>query len=241
MRRAIFFIILILSCINIFADVNFPKPTGFVNDFADVLTGAEENTLAEIVVALERDTTAEIAVVTVNTTQPLSIEEYSVRLFSEWGIGKKGKDNGVLLLVAVEDRAVKIEVGYGLEGMLPDGLCGEIIRGYIIPEFKSGRYGTGIIGGVNAIVSVITGKETGYKQVPSGEPEIVGEIRGFIQNIIVFLFIMVFLLSIFLPRRRYRSTLAGPGFGGFGGGSFGGGFGGFGGGMSGGGGAVGRW
>lgn len=243
-------IALLLSCVWGFAEANFPEPIGFVNDFANILTDSEEAALTEIAERVEGDTTAEMAIVTVQTVQPLSIEEYSVRLFEKWGIGKKGKDNGVLLLVAVEDRAVKIEVGYGLEGVLPDGLCGEIIRKFIIPEFKMGRFGSGIIAGVSEIASVVSGKKVDYGGVHGAEPEIVGKIKGFVQSVMILFFIAIFvligLLQAFFPRRRRWSTRSGSsswgsssggGFGSFGGGGFGG----FGGGGSGGGGAVGRW
>lgn len=236
MKYKILYIVLIFLSINIFADTDFPEPAGYVNDFAGVLAESEEQALKEIIEGLERDTTSELAVVTIETVKPLSIEEYSVRLFSKWGIGKQGKDNGILLLVAISDREVKIEVGYGLEGVLPDGLCGEIIRGYIIPEFKNARYGPGIIAGVREIVSVISG--TKKTEVSRG---------GVNPIVVIFLifFAMVILQMLLQPRRRGLRGYGGSSYGSGGGSGFsgfgGGGFGGFGGGHSGGGGAVGRW
>lgn len=238
MRTKSLVLLLLLASLGL----KFPEPIGYVNDFANILTNQEEYTITKIAEMVERETTAELAVVTIQTTKPLSIEEYSVRLFEEWGIGKKEKDNGVLLLVAVEDRTVKIEVGYGLEGVLPDGLCGEIIRKYIIPEFKKGRFGPGIIAGINKIASVISGKKLDYSEVPRPKLKIVSEAVSFIQSLMILFFLVVFVLvsvlQAFLPRRHYWSTWSSSGsWGGFGGGGFSG----FGGGMSGGGGAVGRW
>lgn len=247
MMKKILFVLLVLTCAGVFGDVNFPKPEGFVNDFANILTNSEEDTLVKIAEELEKDTTSEIAVVIVKTVKPLSIEEYSVRLFSEWGIGKKGKDNGVLLLVAIEDREVKIEVGYGLEGILPDGRCGEIIRKYIIPEFKNGRYGGGIIAGASAIAGVISGKRAGAAQTSPIVSETVEKIKDTISSFMILFFVIIFvivsILQMFLPRRRRYWHSGGwtSSWGGFSGGGGGGGFGGFGGGSSGGGGAVGRW
>lgn len=244
MKKIVLLFFILFSSSVIFADVDFPKPTGFVNDFANVLMGSEEDTLTGIIERLEGDTTSELAVVTVRTVKPLTIEEYSVRLFSKWGIGKKDKNNGVLLLVAVEDREVKIEVGYGLEGILPDGKCGEIIRKYIIPEFKNGRYGNGIIAGASEIAGIISGKRVGVAQTSAPLSETVEKIKDTIRSFMVLFFIIIFvlvsILQMFLPRRR-RYWHSGGGYSGSYGGFGGGGFGGFGGGSSGGGGAVGRW
>lgn len=105
----------------------FPRPDGYVNDFADVLTSDDEAYLENYLRTLEAETSAEVAIVTVTSMEGMTIEEYANRLFADWGIGKAQTDNGVLLLVAPDDRAVRIEVGYGAEGILPDGLAGEII------------------------------------------------------------------------------------------------------------------
>src|SRR5262245_36363925 len=99
---------------------DLPKPTGPINDFAQVLDEATERELAALVKSVEDETTAEIAVATVTSLEGMSVEEYATRLFAEWGIGQKGKDNGVLVLVAPSERKTRIEVGYGLEPILPD-------------------------------------------------------------------------------------------------------------------------
>src|SRR5687768_7244828 len=105
-----------------------PKMEGPVNDLAGVLAPEAEQAIKSRIRAVEAATTAEIAVVTVRSLEGETVETYANRLFNQWGIGKKGKDNGVLILAAIEDRKIRIEVGYGLEGTLPDGRCGQIIR-----------------------------------------------------------------------------------------------------------------
>ena len=113
---------------------DFPRPQGKVNDFAGLLTPEDREALEAQLASLERDTSAEVAVVTVQSLGGRALEEYATALFTEWGIGKQGKDNGVLVLVAVDDRAMRIEVGYGLEGVLPDGLAGAVIRETFLPR-----------------------------------------------------------------------------------------------------------
>jgi len=148
MNRIILLSFLLFCSIGLCEESDFPKPVGFVNDFAGIMTESQLKQSTEIAENLKKDTTAEIVVITVKTIKPYTLEEYSVKLFEKWGIGRRGKDNGVLLLVTMEERKIKIEVGYGLEGVLPDGLCGEIIRNYIVPEFKKGDFGKGVLDGV---------------------------------------------------------------------------------------------
>jgi uncharacterized protein len=126
-----------------------------VNDFASVLDEAAETYLEEFLSTLERDTSAEVAVATVQSLGGSTVEAYANQLFNAWGIGGKQRDNGVLLLVAPADRAVRIEVGYGLEPILPDGLAGEIIRTEILPEFTSGNIPRGIGRGLNRIAQIV--------------------------------------------------------------------------------------
>jgi uncharacterized protein len=134
-----------------------PAPSGYVNDFASALDDSAEQYLEEFLQRLERDTTAEVVVATVASLEGMTVEAYANRLFADWGIGQAADDNGVLLLVAPGDRAVRIEVGYGLEPILPDGLAGEIIRTEIIPEFRAGNVPRGIGRGLNRISQIIRG------------------------------------------------------------------------------------
>jgi uncharacterized protein len=138
----------------------FPAPVGRVNDFARLLRAEDRQALEELLSGIERDTSAEIAVVTVRSLEGRSVEEYANRLFSEWGIGKKDRDNGVLILVARDDREMRIEVGYGLEGVLPDGLAGAIIRETFVPHFQSGDYPTGIREGAARVADIVRRNET---------------------------------------------------------------------------------
>lgn len=246
---------LILSIENGFCQGEFPKPSGYVNDFAGVIPAEYKGKMEIIARELEQKTGVEIAVVTVKTTGDMDYNEYANRLYSAWGIGKKGVDEGVLILNAVEDRKVRIEVGYGLEGILPDGICGEIRDYYLVPFLKKGRYGEGLLNGMLAAVSVIAADKgvtiSGEtpRRVSSGSRAKKG--AGGIGSFLTLMFFL-FLLSG-RGRRRGGSLLPlillggmmGSGrsswgqSGGFGG--FSGGFGGFGGGMSGGGGAGGGY
>ena len=147
----------------------FPRPSGHVNDFAQVLTDDDRAYLENFLRTLERDTTAEVVVVTVTSLDGMTIEEYANRLFADWGIGTKTKDNGVLLLVAPAERKVRIEAGYGLEGSLPDGLAGEIIRTAILPEFKEGNLRRGIGRGLHRISRVVRGDAAAVTSAPAEE------------------------------------------------------------------------
>src|SRR6185503_6697900 len=139
------------------ADPMPEKPMGFVNDFANVLDVKTRADLQALIEQVEKKTTCEIAVVTVPSLQGLTVEDYASELFKKWGIGKKGKDNGVLLLVAPNDRKVRIEVGYGAESVLTDGKCGQIIRDECLPKFKDKDYNGGVWAATAQIASVLTG------------------------------------------------------------------------------------
>ncbi|MBN2831671.1 MAG: TPM domain-containing protein [Candidatus Omnitrophica bacterium] len=134
-----------------------PSPSGWVNDFAGVINPDYKEKISVVISELEKKTGAEITVVTVESTTPYDEKEYARMLFDKWKPGKKEKDNGVLILLAVSDRLWRIETGYGIEGVLPDGLCGEIGRNYMVPYFKSGDYGKGLHAGVNRIAAIIAG------------------------------------------------------------------------------------
>lgn len=136
-------------------ELKFPGPTGLVNDFAGVLDQGTTEKLKSLCSALEKKTSAELAIVTVKTVAPLDSKTYAVKLFEKWGIGKKGKDNGLLLLVAVDDHRVEIEVGYGLEGVLTDARAGRILDEYVVPRFKEGDYNSGIYNGAAALAERI--------------------------------------------------------------------------------------
>lgn len=235
-----------LSSLTVLAkDIDIPVASGYTNDFASIVNPSDLEEINRLANELYIKTGAQLAVVTVETTQPETIEQYSVRLFKKWGIGQKFKDNGVLLLIAQSDHKLRIEVGYGLEGVLTDAMSSGIINKIIVPRFKQDQFSSGILQGSKAIVSLIaqeygvaiTGQE---KEVYDSLHEDSGGIW-----IIIFIFILIFIFFTSSFKRPgvgwYGYSGGGGGFGGgFGGGSSGG-FGGFGGGGSGGGGSSGSW
>lgn len=126
----------------------------WVTDTSATLDPGVVARLNERAAAFERDTTSEIAIVVIRSLDGLTIEEASVKLFQMWGIGKKNRDNGLLFLWSTGDRRVRVEVGYGLEGALPDGKVGAILDQYVIPRFKANQFGQGVLDGVDALIAV---------------------------------------------------------------------------------------
>jgi len=250
------FLLIMVPCATLQAqEPTLPDYVGYVNDFAGVLSPGVESQIAGLTQQIERKTTAQIAVVTIPSVKPLEIEQYAVRLFEKWSIGQRGKDNGILILMAVADKKIRIETGYGLEGALPDAICSQIIHQVMIPQFKKGEIEKGLLFGA-AAVSELVAKE--YKvefnlnqQMPQLAAAGYGRSKGSrAARAIVYLILFILMFGvrsgllffwILGPRARRRGGYwYGSGTGGMGGG-FGGGFGGFGGGFSGGGGASGGW
>lgn len=131
------------------------EPTGYVNDFANILSSQAKTSLENTLKDFTQKTSSEISVVIVPSLKGDEIEPYATALYREWGIGTKTNNNGVLLLVSIEDKKIRIETGYGLEGALPDILAGSIIRNTISPLFKEGKYDEGITQGVNSIIKAV--------------------------------------------------------------------------------------
>jgi uncharacterized protein len=235
---------------------NFPGLSGRVVDAADLLTPQDEEALTQKLAALEQATSRQLVVATVPDLQGYPIEDYGYQLGRKWGIGQKGANNGVILLVSKNDRKVRIEVGYGLEPILTDAFSSQIIQDRIVPAFKAGDYPGGINAGVDAIAAQLQAppeqQEKAVQQAVARQTHAHHASGSFIPLI----FWAIILLFIIIPAvrggrhgRRYRSGLPvmiwGPGLGGGwggGGSSSGGGWGGFsggGGGFSGGGGSFG--
>src|SRR3989339_379940 len=128
------------------AQPDFPEPMGYVNDFASVLNTEVRSAMETYARELAKKAGVEIVVVTIKTTGDMDYNEYANRLYETWGVGRKGSDEGVLILNAVLDRTIRIEVGYGLEGLIPDGKAGEI-RELMIPFLKRGDYSGGLFKG----------------------------------------------------------------------------------------------
>jgi len=143
----------------ILAYFNPGQPIGFVNDFAGLFTSEQKQNLETKLSNFEKETTNEISVVTIPSLQGDTIENFAVELFEDWGIGKKDKDNGVLILIARDDRRMRIEVGYGLEGYLTDAQSFWIINNIMRPNFQQEDYYGGIDGAVGKIIAATKGEE----------------------------------------------------------------------------------
>lgn len=258
------FSIFILFSLNVHA-VSYPeapKPFYYITDYTkNTLSQQEWRTLEDALIANRAKTSSQIIVVIVSSTEGEAVSTYSHNLFNKWGIGrtKNNENNGVLLLIAKNDRKLFIATGRGLEGVLPDAIAATIIRYEITPYFKQGQYAAGIARGLSAIMAAIEGEYAPYNSYGE-EQEAFEDMDG----LLFFLFASVVIFLIFRPRgnhtyispgsmdqlgrvlresRRHRNSSFGGGFGGFG--RFGGGQRGsgdsFGGGSSGGGGAGGSW
>ncbi len=221
-----------------------PALTQPVNDFANVIDDESERELDRRIRALERATGDTVAVATVQTFKPYAtIEEYALRMFENQGrgIGQKGKDNGALVVLALEDRRVRVEVGYDLEEFITDGFAGETIRQAMAPDFRTGNYGRGLLAGSTRIINRIAERRgVTLEDVPRPEVRVRPATRFPWGLLVPLIWIVIMLALSGRGRRRRRNRWGGPwsgwnsGVGPFGGGTFGGGFGGFGGGRSGG-------
>lgn len=242
-----------------------PVPPRLVNDFTGLLAPGEAEALEQKLVAYNDSTTTQIAIVTISDLHGYDISDYTSRLAEKWGIGQRELNNGILILIKTETREssggeVFIAQGYGLEGAVPDIVCGQIIDNEILPEFRKGNFYKGLDRATSSLMSLASGEFPPDKYGGSERGEVSG-IAPFILIIIVVLIILfirggrgpnqkhisrkglpLWLLLTMMNSGSSRHSGSWGGFsggGGFGGG--GGGFGGFGGGSFGGGGAGGRW
>ncbi len=225
----------------------FPELSGRVVDTAGMLSPATESQITQMLQAHEQGTTEQVVVVTLPDLQGYPIEDYGYQLGRHWGIGQQGEDNGALLIVAQQERKIRIEVGYGLEGRLTDAASATIINQIITPAFKQNQFEEGILNGAAAMVQVLGGEPLAVptRAISEGreKPDL---------PLVSLLFIIIMAVIFFIGGGRGRggrgrtaallggallgSSMGGRGGGGFGGGGFGGGGGGFGGG-----GASGGW
>lgn len=209
---SIFLLVPYVNAQNLPGDyLNIPRPQAYVNDFAEIISATEKTSLEQILVDFEKNSGNEVVVVTVPSLQEMTIEDFTVRLFEKWGIGKKGKDNGLLFLVAPTERKVRFEAGYGLEPYITDSTAGRIIRSFAEPNFKEGNFDLGIHQSMIAALGVIRDKG-GIENLPpepAGEGSFLGNILGLIFNP----FIFFFLFSIFSYIASYfgRSKRIWPG------------------------------
>lgn len=269
MKKIISIYIFLLAGLVSFAQTSFDaeqllKPGNtsdkLVNDYTNTLSASEVQMLEQKLEALDKTTSTQIAVVVIPTLNSKEIADFNTELLRAWGIGSKKNNNGVVLLVAKNDRKLNISTGYGLEGSLPDITAGRIIQEVIVPNFKANNYYKGIDEGTDAIIDAVKGTYNDPRPQSSG--------RGIsLFEIIIILLVIFFIIRIISGGNRGNGTFVsrrgsrgfdGPiffptGGGGWGGGysggggwssgdgGFGGGFGGFGGGGGGGGGASGSW
>jgi uncharacterized protein len=140
---------------------DIPQLKGHVNDDADMLSPATARQLEALLTQFEQQESTQIVVLTIPSLEGDSLEDFSIRLAEAWKIGQKGLDNGAILLIAKNDRKIRIEVGYGLEGRLTDLMAGRIIRNVIAPQFRSGRFDQGISDGVAAMIATVKGEFSG--------------------------------------------------------------------------------
>lgn len=239
-----------------------PPYSGRVNDLAGMMSPGTRQAIEQQLAELERTDSTQVAVLTIPSLEGDSLEEFSIRVAEAWQVGQKDNDNGVILLVSKGDRKIRIEVGYGLEGVLTDVLSGQIITNVIGPQFRAGNMDQGFLDGVTAITGAVSGE---YTAAPAKKTR---SRRGALPLIVIPMLVFIVFTEMFGRRRRkvrladgkvvndprhrsgagdvastlfFLSLLGGGrgGGGGFGGG--GGGFGGFGGGGFGGGGASGGW
>ncbi|MFV0397077.1 MAG: TPM domain-containing protein [Bacteroidales bacterium] len=258
MKRNITTILLFILFVAASGAQTFPEPMNpprLVNDFVNFFTPQEVELLEQKLVTFSKETSNQIVVLTVDDLQGLEPSEYAIRIFDKWGIGGKGKDNGILILIkpkiANERGEVFISIGYGLEGAVPDILAGRIVNREIIPAFKEEQNYVGIDQAVNTLISLTKGEFTADEYMNQEDSEgVYGAI--FTILVIIILFIVIsrggkggHTLSsgrgAIIPPIFWGGMGGGRSSGGFGGFSGGGGFGGFGGGSTGGGGAGGSW
>jgi uncharacterized protein len=151
-------LLLLIACGAVRAEVAVPPFHSYVTDLTATLSSKQRETLEQTLRTFAAQKGSQLAVLLVPSTAPESIEQYSIRVVDSWKLGRKGVDDGVLLLVSMDDRAMRIEVGYGLEGVIPDAIANRIIDEVVVPYFKRGDYFGGIQAGVNQLMRLIEGE-----------------------------------------------------------------------------------
>lgn len=242
-----FFVSILLSffLVNSIFGLSVPSLTSPIVDNANLISDGVEQNINNQLEELSNSTGIQLAVLTIPTLEGEVLESYSMKVAETWKLGSAEKDTGVLLLIALEERSIRIEVGYGLEGVLTDTKCGLIIRNIIAPEFRNGNYQAGIVNAVNNITGLVKGDESLVSKKVLNESS--GDSSAFIFMGIVLLYGFIFVMAVVTSKKRGPRTGTGTrttpyvhnvprSFGGGSGGGFSGGGGGFGGG-----GASGGW
>lgn len=179
-----------------------PILTARVTDHADMLARATEQQLESVLADLEREESTQLAVLTIPTLQGENLEEFTLKVAESWGLGQKGRDNGALLLIVKNDRKLRIEVGYGLEGRLTDLVSGRIIRDVITPRFRNGNFDQGVIDGVGAMIAAVRGEFSG--QGATRQP-----VPADLSGLLVFFAFAFFILGRILGRHRFAAAILG--------------------------------
>ncbi len=197
MRRGISgFLFLIACCLFLHAPghaLDVPRLTGYVNDFAGMITPQAKAAIEQELRAFEQSDSTQIVIVTISSLEDEALEPYSIRVAEAWKIGQKGKDNGIIILVAKQERKIRIEVGRGLEGRLTDLMAGRIIDLVIKPRFKRGDFDSGFIAGVHALIDATRGE---FNAEPRGPQRNSGRSGAFSQLITFLIFGSISLLIL---------------------------------------------
>ena len=249
--RVLLLTLVILSSTAMAKRARFPEPVGYVNDFAKVVDAETERKISDICYELEEKTSAQIAVATFPDMDGGEIDDFTSRLFEQWKPGQQGKDNGVLIVDAIEERRVRIEIGYGLEPVITDGMAGRIRRDLMTPLLKEGHRGKAYLVGVVELAGLIADASgTTLAAVDtSGITRLMPHLcaaPGHVDGIGMFTLLMIIFIPILIAIfglawwQGWSGSYSDHSSGGFSGGG-GGGFGGFGGGASGGGGSSGGY
>ncbi len=259
LKKLLFTWLFLCSSVFLFAQQFPEKPTTLVTDYTGTLSADQKQNLENKLVAFNDSTSTQIAVVLLKSVGDYDIAEYATNLGRKWGIGQKGKNNGILMLIAVGDRKVTIQTGYGSEGAVPDITTHEIIENDITPNFKEGNYYAGIDAATNSLIKYMKGE---YKAPATKATQLTNGGGGSAFIIIIIVIVVIILIRRggggggsqiiggrggsspfwwFLMGSALGRGSSGGGWGGGGGDSGGGGFGGFGGGSFGGGGSSGSW
>jgi uncharacterized protein len=246
-RCSLLIALAVLLCASVALGASIPeRPTRYVMDMAGVVEDGAERKINGFLQELEQKTTAQVVVLTVDSLDEVPLEDFSLQVAEQWGLGRRGQDNGLLIVFAMKERKYRFEVGYGLEGILPDSSVGTIGRQYIVPYFRQGDYSSGVAAAALAAANVIadnSGVEiTGMPRLrrTSGGAGRAERGRGGIgSTILTVLFLLGFLYMLIRHPRLLLMMVLFSGMGRRGGWSSGGGFGGGGGGFGGGGGGFG--
>lgn len=173
------------------------NPTGFVNDYTETLSASDKSAIENTLINFKNETTNEIVIVLISNLSGDTIENFANELFREWGIGDGEKNNGILVLIAKDERKARIEVGYGLEGAVPDILAKRILDDEILSQVKEGNYSIGLTQGVNALMSATRGE-----YIPTQHIDNTDETIGFSSAIVFFVLILFSWLAAILGRSK---------------------------------------